>query len=135
MTSSGYPHLHDLRGLVYDRFMNKSRTSVEVQIRELVERIVPYDLAEQADIVDVLAWIDGRYDLFRTLRPDVPDKHLVSYFVLIDKARGSLLLMDHVRSGLWLPPGGHVEPDEDPHETVKRELVEELGVNAARVST
>jgi ADP-ribose pyrophosphatase YjhB (NUDIX family) len=31
----------------------------------------------------------------------------------------------------WLPPGGHVEPDEHPVETARRELAEELGVVGA----
>jgi 8-oxo-dGTP pyrophosphatase MutT (NUDIX family) len=38
--------------------------------------------------------------------------------------------MDHVKAGLWLPPGGHVEPDEHPRETVRREMLEELNVSA-----
>lgn len=29
---------------------------------------------------------------------------------------------------MWLPPGGHIEPDEHPLETARRELAEELGV-------
>jgi len=31
---------------------------------------------------------------------------------------------------LWLPSGGHVEVDEDPKETVKREYQEDLSVKA-----
>ncbi|MDG4821961.1 NUDIX hydrolase [Asanoa sp. WMMD1127] len=37
--------------------------------------------------------------------------------------------MDHVNAGLWLPPGGHVEPGEDPAETARREAHEELGLD------
>lgn len=37
-----------------------------------------------------------------------------------------MLLVDHKQARLWLPTGGHVEIDEDPKETVKRECVEEL---------
>jgi 8-oxo-dGTP pyrophosphatase MutT (NUDIX family) len=33
-------------------------------------------------------------------------------------------------AGLWLPSGGHVEPDEDPKATVVRELAEELNLAA-----
>jgi 8-oxo-dGTP pyrophosphatase MutT (NUDIX family) len=32
------------------------------------------------------------------------------------------------RFGLWLPPGGHVEPDEDPLQAVLREVREETGL-------
>ena len=44
------------------------------------------------------------------MKPDVPPKHLVSYFALVDERRGKLLLVDHKLAGLWLPSGGHVEP-------------------------
>ena len=66
-------------------------------------------------------------------KPDVPPKHLVSYFALVDEARGKMLLVDHKLAGLWLPSGGHVEPDEDPRATVVREIAEEL--NLQRISS
>ncbi|MXW35286.1 MAG: NUDIX domain-containing protein [Chloroflexi bacterium] len=39
------------------------------------------------------------------------------------------------RLGLWLPPGGHVQPNEDPIEAVLREVEEETGIVAAVVPT
>ncbi len=68
--------------------------------------------------------------LFRTLPPDTPPKHLVVYFIPVDAAERCLLLGDHRKSGLWLPPGGHVEDGEDPHQAVIREAREELGIEA-----
>lgn len=41
-----------------------------------------------------------------------------------------ILLVDHRDAGLWLPTGGHVEADEHPRDTVRRELREELDVSA-----
>jgi len=38
------------------------------------------------------------------------------------------LLHWHPKVRAWLPPGGHVEPNEDPVETVLREVREEIGV-------
>jgi len=55
----------------------------------------------------------------------------VSYFLLIDHDEGSVLLVDHRKAGLWLPTGGHVEPGEHPVATVRREVQEELGTEAA----
>lgn len=40
---------------------------------------------------------------------------------------GKLLLIDHDKYGIWLPPGGHVEERETPDETAKRETLEETG--------
>lgn len=34
------------------------------------------------------------------------------------------------RLNAWLPPGGHVEPDEDPIQAVLREILEETGIEA-----
>ena len=62
--------------------------------------------------------------------PDTPPKHLVVYFVPVDLGRRRLLLGDHRKSGLWLPPGGHVEDGEDPRLAVTRECREELGIAA-----
>ena len=39
------------------------------------------------------------------------------------------------RLGLWLPPGGHLLPGEDPIEAVLREVEEETGVAAAVLPT
>jgi len=95
-------------------------------IRGIVSKIKPFDPLEQSHIEQTLAWIDSGAPLFRTQKPDVPPKHLVSYFVLFDENAFKILLVDHKKAQLWLPPGGHVEVDEDPLETVKRECLEEL---------
>jgi 8-oxo-dGTP diphosphatase len=68
--------------------------------------------------------------IWRTAKPATPPKHLVAYFVLVDAAARSCLLVDHRSAGLWLPAGGHVEPGEDPASTVARESREELGFTA-----
>jgi len=40
------------------------------------------------------------------------------------------LLHWHKRLQQWMPPGGHIEPDEDPVQAVLREVREETGVTA-----
>lgn len=42
---------------------------------------------------------------------------------------GATLLHEHRKLGLWLPPGGHVERDELPHEAALREVREETGLD------
>jgi 8-oxo-dGTP pyrophosphatase MutT (NUDIX family) len=39
-----------------------------------------------------------------------------------------VLLHRHRRLGLWLQPGGHLEPGEEPWEAAKREAAEETGL-------
>jgi 8-oxo-dGTP pyrophosphatase MutT (NUDIX family) len=40
------------------------------------------------------------------------------------------LLHWHKKLQLWLPPGGHIDPDEDPVQAVVREVLEETGIAA-----
>lgn len=46
-----------------------------------------------------------------------------------------VLLLKHVKSGLWLQPGGHIENNELPHETAIREAKEETGFSIRLVSS
>ena len=39
-----------------------------------------------------------------------------------------VLLILHKKLNLWLPPGGHIELDEDPEQAVLREVKEECGI-------
>jgi len=100
------------------------------EITKIVAAIEPLDELEREHRDSTLEWIRSGASIFRTKKPDVPPKHLVSYFVLADEQRGKMLLVDHKLAGLWLPSGGHVEPDEDPTATVVRELAEELNLAA-----
>ncbi|WP_406039308.1 NUDIX domain-containing protein [Micromonospora sp. NBC_00898] len=103
---------------------------VAAEIRELVAALAPVDELEARHRAECLAWLAGTDDIFRREKPRTPSPHLVSYFLLHDEADGSVLLVDHRKAGMWLPSGGHVEPGEHPAETVRREVVEELGVPA-----
>jgi 8-oxo-dGTP pyrophosphatase MutT (NUDIX family) len=44
-------------------------------------------------------------------------------------ARGRTLLLWHTKLGMWLPPGGHCEPNEDPIQAAIREAKEESGLD------
>ncbi len=44
------------------------------------------------------------------------------------------LLHWHKRLQQWMPPGGHIEPDEDPVQAVLREIREETGAAAEVIS-
>lgn len=108
----------------------KAHGPAKAEVYRLVQAITPHDALEHEHIQDVLAWIDSGTNIYRIQKPDVPPKHLVSYFVLVDPDHSSLLLADHIKAQLWIPSGGHVEPGEHPKETVMREAQEELGQKA-----
>lgn len=58
--------------------------------------------------------------------PDGITKHFtVATFVV---HAGRVLLHPHRKLGLWLPPGGHIEPHELPDDAARRETLEETGI-------
>lgn len=99
-------------------------------VNELVTAITPLDEHEAQDKALTFQWIRSGAPLFRIARPATPDQHLCVYSALLDDVRRSVLLIDHVKAGLWLFPGGHVDDGEDPRSTVLREAVEELQISA-----
>lgn len=96
------------------------------QIRAEIELIQPMDDLERSHLANTLQWVDSGVELCRLVKPDTPAKHLISYFLLVDG--DYVLLVDHINAELWLPTGGHVEPNEHPRTTVSREVKEELAV-------
>lgn len=49
-----------------------------------------------------------------------------SVYVVYDN---KVLLHKHKKLGIWLPPGGHIELDEDPNQAAIREVKEEAGLD------
>lgn len=98
------------------------------QIRSEIESISPIDPIESKTRTDALAWIESGAELCRLEKPDFPNKHLVSYFPVLDGEY--ILLVDHINARLWLPSGGHVEVGEHPRDTAAREAKEELSIVA-----
>jgi len=108
----------------------KGTLGIRSAIRDIVANIFPLDDLEHDHIQDTLSWIQSSAPLFRVQKPDIPPKHLVSYFILFDKDAKKVFLVDHKKAKLWLPPGGHVEIDEHPRDAAIRECFEELGIKA-----
>src|SRR2546430_7588125 len=92
-------------------------------LADLVAGIAPWDDRERDHLASAAAWIASGAPLYRTGKPDIPATYLVSYFVVLDEGRGQMLLVDHRKARLWLPPGGHVEEGEDPWLAVVREAL------------
>ena len=52
--------------------------------------------------------------------------HIGTFFLPLNKETKSIYLVDHIKAGMWIPPGGHIEKNELPANTVIREFKEEL---------
>jgi 8-oxo-dGTP pyrophosphatase MutT (NUDIX family) len=48
---------------------------------------------------------------------------------------GATALHKHAKLDMWLPPGGHIDRDELPHETAVREVEEEIGMEPALIAS
>ncbi len=102
-------------------------------IYDIISKMDPCDEMEQQHQSFVLNWIKSGSEIFRLQEPAVPPVHLVAYFIPYDERADKVLLVDHKKAKLWLPPGGHVELNEHPKDTVIREMQEELAAEAVFV--
>ena len=59
-------------------------------------------------------------------------RHFVATVYVV--ADGATCLHEHDRLGMWLPPGGHLDRDELPHEAALRECREETGLDVELVA-
>ncbi|MBO4248455.1 NUDIX hydrolase [Halomicrobium sp. IBSBa] len=56
-------------------------------------------------------------------------RHFVATVYVVEN--GAVALHEHDKLDMWLPPGGHIDRDELPHEAALRETSEELGFDVA----
>ncbi|MBI1973372.1 NUDIX domain-containing protein [Candidatus Micrarchaeota archaeon] len=54
-------------------------------------------------------------------------RHFVATVFCIDPRTRKMIFLFNRKLGMWLPPGGHMEPDETPDEAALREVKEETG--------
>jgi 8-oxo-dGTP pyrophosphatase MutT (NUDIX family) len=95
-----------------------------------VAALSPFDALEAGHITGTLRWLESTDDVFRRAKPATPPRHLVSYAAVLDPHTFDVLLVDHLNARLFLPPGGHVEPEEHPAAAARRECREELGIDS-----
>ena len=91
-------------------------------LRALVASRDPVDEREAESVQRFLAELDR---LERPLDEHADPVHVTGSAVVIGP-RGVLLHL-HKRLGLWLQPGGHIDPGETPEQAALREVREETG--------
>ena len=51
------------------------------------------------------------------------DRHFTSTVFVVDLSKEAILLHWHEKVCAWLPPGGHIERDEDPVQACKKRSI------------
>ncbi len=82
---------------------------------------------ERVALDPLCAAVAARKDLFD--RSTMP-LHVTASAIVVNPENTLILLLLHKRLGIWLQPGGHIEPSETPPRTAVRELFEECSVSA-----
>ncbi len=58
------------------------------------------------------------------------ESHYTATGFVLNKSGDRILFIFHKKLQIWLPPGGHIDAGEFPHDAVIREVFEETGVRA-----
>ena len=70
----------------------------------------------------------GRHNLLFIMK-----RHYTATALIVEN--NSVLLHYHEKIKMWLPPGGHIESNEDPIQAVIREVFEETGLKVKVINT
>jgi 8-oxo-dGTP pyrophosphatase MutT (NUDIX family) len=102
-------------------YQQRLRDAVRCQVRALP---APADLRERRSRLRLLEAIDRLPGPFARLAGPT---HVTGSAIVVGP--GGVVLHRHKRLGIWLQPGGHLEPGEAPWQAARREAVEETGLN------
>jgi 8-oxo-dGTP pyrophosphatase MutT (NUDIX family) len=95
------------------------------ELRDELRRITPVDEREAMSLaltLDRLTWPGDPFS-------ESENEHHVTSSAFVVSSRGVILHL-HRRLGIWVQPGGHVDPGESPQEACVRETSEETGLSA-----
>jgi 8-oxo-dGTP pyrophosphatase MutT (NUDIX family) len=89
-----------------------------------INKAVKLPYINQKTVKEFLKKLNSKKGL---IRDDDPEYHFCCFCAPINIKNKSMYIGHHIKSGLWFPPGGHMDPGETTFQTVKRETQEELG--------
>lgn len=93
-------------------------------LRLLLDELAPFDDREATYRDRLIALLDTTSEPFS--RTQFRPGHVTAGGFVLAPDRSALLLVKHRKLGMWLQPGGHVEPfDESVIDTQRREIEEE----------
>ena len=84
---------------------------------------------DEREAASVAAFTEALGRLARPFDKDADPTHVTASAIVVGPA--GVLLLRHKRLGIWVQPGGHLEPGEDLAAGARREAVEETGLDLA----
>lgn len=98
-----------------------------MNLKEKIEKYIPYDEQEERDKEQYLEHIDKFDDVLT--RNNVLGHFSSSAFV-VNKEKTKMLVVYHIINDGWIYPGGHADGEEDLLSVAIREVEEETGLKA-----
>ena len=107
-------------------------SDLRASVRAAVVARRPVDARERDSVAAFVGHFDGLAEPFLEAADRV---HVTASAIVVSDDGSRVLLHRHKRLGLWLQPGGHIEPGELPWDGARREALEETGLPVDEVST
>jgi 8-oxo-dGTP pyrophosphatase MutT (NUDIX family) len=109
---------------VPDRHAGPSADPRVAALRSAIAAHSPKDDAEAASCEELLHALEVLPSPF----DEAADPTHVTGAAIVSDGDDRIVLHRHKRLGIWLQPGGHVDPGEDPAQAAVRETLEETGL-------
>jgi 8-oxo-dGTP pyrophosphatase MutT (NUDIX family) len=105
-----------------------SRDARAARLRDELSSIAPVDPLERSDLDETIALLEACDTAFDE---GAQPRHVTASTFAVSEL--GVVLHLHRRLGIWLQPGGHVDPGEAPQDAALRELAEETGIVAVHL--